>query len=190
MLGDVSRETMERLEIYADLVRKWTSKINLISRSSADDLWQRHILDSLQVTRCLTQPTGHWVDLGSGGGFPGVVVAIVAASEWPELRVTLVESDQRKCAFLRTALRETGVGGKVIAGRIESVPPQEADVLSARALSDLSALLGFAERHLKPTGIALFPKGVTWEKELSDAWSDWRFRHESITSSTNPRPSF
>ncbi|MEO9779530.1 MAG: 16S rRNA (guanine(527)-N(7))-methyltransferase RsmG [Sedimentitalea sp.] len=180
---NVSRETLDRLKTFADLVQKWNPRINLVSRSSLDNLWSRHIVDSIQVFEA-SNKSGHWVDLGSGGGFPGVVVAILAAGECPDMQVTLIESDQRKCAFLRTAVRETGVQCRVFSKRIEAVETQEADILSARALTNLSGLLEFAERHLSTGGIALFPKGVTWQKEVAEAQQRWRFEFEPIESST------
>ena len=142
-------------------------------------------MDSVQVCDLVSFPET-WVDIGSGGGFPGVVVAIVAAENAPDCQVTLIESDQRKCAFLRTALRECGVRGRVISDRIEKVAPMGAGVLSARALADLSLLLEFAERHLSKDGIALFSKGVQWKKEVDNARSQWRFELESTKSWTEP----
>ncbi len=182
---NVSRETSGRLARFAALLEKWNPRINLVSRNSMADLWTRHIVDSVQVFRCVT-PAGHWVDLGSGGGFPGLIVAILAVDEVPDLRVTLIESDQRKAAFLRAAARETGAVCTVISKRIEAVESQKADILSARALADLDGLLGFAERHLNPEGVALFPKGVTWQKETDAARQRWNFRAEEITSITDP----
>jgi len=180
---DVSRETIRRLEVFDALLRKWTPRINLVSRNSVEHLWNRHIVDSVQVFRCV-QPVGHWVDLGSGGGFPGLVIAIMAADECPNMTVTLIESDQRKSAFLRTVARETGVACKVIAQRIESVERQNGDILSARALADLSGLLDYAEPHLKKDGTALFPKGVTWKKEIAAARQKWIFEVDPLTSMT------
>lgn len=182
---NVSRETLDRLSSFAALLEKWNPRINLVSRNSLSDLWTRHIADSVQLFDCVA-PEGHWVDLGSGGGFPGLIVAILAADAAPDLRVTLIESDQRKSAFLRAAARETGATCTVIAERIEAVQPQQADVLSARALADLEALLGFADRHLKRSGVALFPKGVTWQKELDAARQRWKFKGQPITSITDP----
>ncbi|MDE4134732.1 16S rRNA (guanine(527)-N(7))-methyltransferase RsmG [Phaeobacter sp. QD34_3] len=182
---NVSRETIDRLKVFESTIRKWNPKINLVSRSSLEDLWTRHFVDSIQVFRCATPPD-HWVDIGSGGGFPGVVVAILAADESPQTRVTLIESDQRKSAFLRTVARECGAKVEVISKRIEAADPQNADVLSARALADLSILLEFTERHLKPGGVSLFPKGVTWKKEVDNARERWRFDLEPITSLTEP----
>nr|WP_251134461.1 16S rRNA (guanine(527)-N(7))-methyltransferase RsmG [Falsiruegeria litorea] len=182
---DVSRETFEKLEAFDALLKKWNPKINLVSRKSLADVWVRHISDSLQVYSCLNA-SGHWVDLGSGGGFPGVIVAIVASVENPGLNVTLVESDQRKSAFLRTVLRETVSVGMVITDRIENIEPLDADILSARALSDLPRLLEFSQRHLKSTGIALFPKGATWKKEVEEAKQEWNFDFEAVKSVTEP----
>lgn len=182
---NVSRETFERLQHFEAVIRKWNPSINLISKNSMAELWERHIVDSVQVFRA-AEPKGHWVDLGSGGGFPGLIIAILAHEECPDLQVTLVESDQRKSAFLRNAARECGVKCTVISKRIEQSEPQNADILSARALADLSVLFDFAERHLKPVGTALFPKGVTWKKELEQARKKWSFDVEAITSHTEP----
>lgn len=182
---NVSRETLDRLKIFEQVLLKWNPKINLVSRNSLDDLWTRHIIDSVQVFRCVSPPN-HWVDMGSGGGLPGVIVAIMAADESPNTKVRLIESDQRKSAFLRTAARECGAKLTVISKRIEQADPQNADVLSARALADLSLLLEFSERHLSPTGTALFPKGANWKKEVDNARQRWRFDFEPITSLTEP----
>ena len=184
---NVSRETMERLKTFDATLQKWNPRINLVSKSTIPDLWSRHILDSIQVFEAIEQPTGHWVDIGSGGGLPGVIVAICAAEKAPELNVTLIESDQRKSAFLRTAARECGVKINVISERIEAAEPQFADVLSARALADLSLLCEFSERHLKKEGLCIFPKGGNWKKEVDNALQQWRFEWEAITSLTEPQ---
>jgi len=182
---NVSRETVERLETYAALLEKWNPKINLVSRSSVEDLWTRHIVDSVQVWEAAPK-SGTWVDLGSGGGFPGLVIAILAAGEPDGPQITLIESDQRKAAFLRTVARETGIDVTVIAKRIEAVEPLRADVLSARALAPLDVLLEFADRHLRYGGTALFPKGESWEKELAAAQERWQMSVLPITSRTQP----
>ncbi|MFG6564260.1 16S rRNA (guanine(527)-N(7))-methyltransferase RsmG [Sulfitobacter sp. 1A13421] len=180
---DVSRETFEKLKAFAELVRKWNPKINLVSKSSLDDLWSRHILDSVQIFEPATSK-GKWVDFGSGGGFPGIVVSILNQEE-QRFDVVMVESDQRKSAFLRTAIRELDLAAKVKTERIEELECLEADVLSARALADLTKLLGFAELHLKPGGIALFPKGQSWQREDLEARRDWTYDLETVTSKTN-----
>ncbi|AUQ68160.1 16S rRNA (guanine(527)-N(7))-methyltransferase RsmG [Phaeobacter inhibens] len=181
----VSRETYDRLKHYESLVKKWSPKINLIAKSTLDDVWDRHIVDSVQICQGIDF-SQTWLDIGSGGGFPGVVVAILAVERAPDCVITLIESDQRKCAFLRTAIRECGANAKVVSERIEKVPPMAADIISARALADLTTLLGFAERHLQPGGIALFSKGIQWKKEVDNARSQWQFDLKSTNSWTEP----
>ncbi|MDT8328090.1 MAG: 16S rRNA (guanine(527)-N(7))-methyltransferase RsmG [Roseovarius sp.] len=185
---DVSRETLDRLEIYADLLRKWNPKINLVSKNTIDDLWSRHILDSAQIFAHAPHPVDHWVDLGSGGGFPGLVIAIMGGELKSPLKTTLVESDARKCAFLSTVIRETGVHAKVLNHRIESLKPLHANILSARALGSLDLLLSFAERHLAPQGTCIFPKGASYEKELAEAQSKWNFGYQLAKSKTETGP--
>ncbi|MFX0542322.1 16S rRNA (guanine(527)-N(7))-methyltransferase RsmG [Roseovarius sp. S4756] len=179
---NVSRETIEKLRAFERLAKKWTTKINLVSKESAENLWDRHILDSVQVYNAASNDWRHWVDLGSGGGFPGVVVAILAGEHTDAHKVTLIESDARKCAFLRAALRKTGANAHVLTQRIEELDPQEADIVSARALADLTSLLGFTERHLRRGGTAIFPKGVRWRQEVEAAKSLWKFDFEPVRS--------
>ncbi len=181
---DVSRETMDRLEVYADLLKKWNPKINLVSKATLADLWTRHIVDSAQIYTLAPKNFTHWVDLGSGGGFPGLVCAIIADERNPAANFTLVESDARKSVFLRTVARETGIKVNVVTDRIERAIPLNADILSARALADLTMLLSFADRHLQESGTALFPKGVNWQKEVEEARKAWFFEYEAITSET------
>ncbi|MGH1355153.1 MAG: 16S rRNA (guanine(527)-N(7))-methyltransferase RsmG [Thalassovita sp.] len=181
---DVSRETMDRLEVYADLLKKWNPKINLVSKATLADLWTRHIVDSAQIYTLAPKNFTHWSDLGSGGGFPGLVCAIIAAERNPTANFTLIESDARKSVFLRTVARETGIKVNVFTDRIERAIPLNADILSARALADLTMLLSFADLHLQESGIALFPKGVNWQKEVEEARKAWFFEYEAITSET------
>lgn len=184
-LPDVSRETVERLALVESLLRKWNPAINLVSRNTLADARTRHILDSAQLFG-LAQPSGHWVDMGSGGGFPGLVIAAIAEGQGADLSVTLIESDQRKATFLRQAAREVAPRTRVLTDRIESAPPQNADTLSARALADLPALLGFARRHLSKDGTALFPKGANWKQEVEQARKDWHFDLTVHPSTTDP----
>lgn len=173
---NVSRETFDALRAYEALVRRWTPAINLVSKASVDDLWQRHIADSAQVFAAIgTETARNWVDLGSGGGFPGLVVAVLAKELRPDLRVTLVESDLRKATFLRQAAQALSLSVTVHSFRIEALAPQNADILSARALAPLSDLLAHAERHLRKGGIAVFPKGARFAAELDDARKLWAF---------------
>lgn len=183
---DVSRETQEKLDHLVALLAKWSPRINLVSRTTLEESWTRHILDSAQVFSVPDVRSGLWADFGSGGGFPGLVVAILAQELAPGLKVTLVESDQRKSVFLRTALRETDVEAQVLSERIEKVPPLQADVISARALADLTVLLSFADRHMSKTGRAVFLKGANWKKELEAARESWKFDCAERKSITNP----
>lgn len=180
---DVSRETMERLQHYVDLLIKWNPRINLIGKSTLQHIWQRHIADSVQIFD-IVQEKGPWADIGSGGGLPGIVVAILMKECDEKIQTTLVESDGRKSAFLRTAIRELDLNAQVINDRIETLEPLDAKILSARALADLNVLLSFAHRHLSTDGIALFPKGTTWEKEVAAARDAWSFHLEPIKSAT------
>ncbi|MCE0506287.1 16S rRNA (guanine(527)-N(7))-methyltransferase RsmG [Roseivivax sp. GX 12232] len=182
----VSRETAAALTDFEALVHRWNPRINLVSRRSLADLRDRHIGDSLQLAGFLPQ-SGLWLDLGSGGGFPALVLAILAKETAPELNFRLVESDSRKCVFLRTAIRELSLNAEVKTARIEALPPQHAQVVSARALADLSTLLGLAAPHMAPGARALFPKGVTWEKELAEARATWSFACTTTRSETDPQ---
>jgi 16S rRNA (guanine527-N7)-methyltransferase len=182
----VSRETIASLRSLEAEVRRWTPVVNLVSRGSVDDLWSRHIEDSAQIFRACPPEARHWLDLGSGGGFPGLVVAALARELQPDLQVSLVESDQRKAVFLRQTARKLGLDVTVLAERIESLPPQEADVVSARALAPLGDLLELSARHLKRDGIALFPKGARHAEEVAEARTSWAFDLESLPSALNP----
>ena len=177
--ADVSRETLEMLDTYAKMLASWNRKINLVSNATLPVVWSRHFQDSLQVAKFVPEAKT-WADLGSGGGFPGAVVAICR----PELRVSLVESDQRKCAFLRALARETRAF-TVIPSRIEALQPLKSHVVSARALAPLATLLGFADRHLAPGGRAIFLKGKKADEEIADALEYWRFDCEKHASTTD-----
>jgi len=183
---NVSRETMDRLQVYADLLRKWNPAINLVAKSTIDDLWTRHMLDSAQIYDLAPKDAKSWIDIGSGGGFPGLVIAALAAGEGRDLRTTLVESDQRKAIFLRTVAQEMGLDVLVHAKRIDQISPQGADVISARALAHLSELLVFASLHLSETGVALFPKGVKADVEVKEALASRSFVFEKFPSKTDP----
>lgn len=183
----VSRETFQRLQIYVDLLSKWNPRINLVAQSTLEDAWTRHIQDSLQILSLAPYSITRWADLGSGGGFPGLVVAIALQDRDTGTDFVLVESDQRKCSFLRTVIRETGISARVLSKRIEAVEPLRADVVSARALASLDSLLGFALLHGTLNGVALFPKGERWEKEVQEAQARWAFDLETSRSETESK---
>lgn len=173
--GSVSRETMQTLEAFEALVQRWNPAINLVSKASLPLLRSRHTLDSSQLFAHCPPKATRWFDLGSGGGFPGIVVAALAKELQPQLRISLVESDLRKATFLREAARVLSLPADVYSERIESLAPANADVLSARALAPLSMLLAYADQHLAKGGVALFPKGHQYESELSEARKSWAF---------------
>lgn len=182
---DVSRETMLRLETHLALLRKWNPRVNLVSRASLEHAWERHFADSAQLWALRPHGARLWLDLGSGAGFPGLVIAALAAGS--SLYVHLVESDQRKAAFLATVVWAAGLPATVHARRIEELPAMAADVVSARALAPLSGLLTMAEKHRGVGGIGLFPKGASVHKEVAEASEHWRFDHVIHPSLTDAR---
>ncbi len=178
----VSRETLERFEAYAELLRRWQARINLVGPKTLDEVWTRHFLDSAQLFPLLPTPCQVLVDLGSGAGFPGLALAILGVPE-----VHLIESDQRKAAFLREAARITGAPAAVHATRIDSAPAITADAVTARALAPLADLLPGAHCFTGNTGIALFPKGQNVEQELTAATKYWTMEVERLASRTDPK---
>ncbi|WOS62759.1 16S rRNA (guanine(527)-N(7))-methyltransferase RsmG [Sinorhizobium fredii] len=182
----VSRETLDKLEHFAALFQKWAKSINLVAPSTLEDLWQRHIVDSLQIIRLSPSPKT-WVDLGSGGGFPGVITAI-CLSEFSDGWVHLVESNNKKAAFLRVALNETGARGSVQPIRVEQAPSviPRCEAISARALADLSQLLDYCAPWMLADGsktVAFFHKGRDYQQEIDKAVSRFQFdlvKHASV----------
>lgn len=171
---DVSRETRDGLRNFAELVAQWTTKINLISASTLPDLWERHILDSAQLYD-LAGMASTWADLGSGGGFPAMVLGVIAREKAPEAQFNFVESDQRKCAFLRKASSTLAVKAAVHATRAEALPPLAAQIVTARAMAPLADLLTHVHRHLAPGGRAILPKGAKALQEVEEAQKTWTF---------------
>jgi len=183
---DVSRETTARLEILLGLLAHWTARINLVAASTLPDAWARHIADSAQLYALAPPEARSWLDLGAGAGFPGLVITAIAAEKSPKLAVTLVESDHRKAAFLRTAAQKMALAPVIHAARAESLPPHKADVVSARALAPLPKLLALASPFVGQHTVCLFPKGAEVDRELTDAERDWHSRLERTPSQTHP----
>ena len=181
-LFPVSRETLARLEAYVALLGAWSGRINLVGRDTLGDAWRRHILDSAQLLPLLPQAAASLVDLGSGAGLPGLVLAILGAPP-----VTLVEADARKCAFLREAARVTGTEVSVRNARIEAIRPEPVDVVTARALAPLDRLLDLAAPFLAPHSVCLFLKGARAEQELTLARERWTMREAAFPSRSDPR---
>lgn len=159
---NVSRETIDKLETYLAVLVKWQPRINLVSSKTLANAWHRHILDSAQLATFLPESGAHILDVGSGAGFPGLVLSIITGNQ-----VTLVESDQRKAIFLQTVIRELGLTASVKNARIESIPPLGADIVTARALASVARLLILLDRQFHSVKRCLFLKGASLEEELT-----------------------
>jgi 16S rRNA (guanine527-N7)-methyltransferase len=173
----VSRETLARLQAYAMLLTAWSARINLVGRATLDDLWRRHFLDSAQLLPLIPANAANLVDLGSGAGFPGLVLAILGVPG-----VELVEADSRKAAFLREAARRTDAAVTIHGCRIEAVPRHAVDVVTARGCAPLDRLLSLSERFIGPDTTCLFLKGARADEELTvvvKAWTMAVVRHPS-----------
>ena len=179
MLG-FSDQVADRLQAYADLLVKWQARINLVGPDTIASLWHRHIVDSAQLFPHLPQTVHRLMDIGSGAGFPGLVLAVMGVPD-----VHLVESDSRKCAFLREVARVTETNVTIHNRRIEQCPPMQAQVVTARALAPLEKLLTWAEPHLLPEGHCLFLKGKGAEDELTQAGKEWDIKVQRIPSLTD-----
>lgn len=182
----VSRETIEALAAFEALVRRWNPAINLVSKASLPVFWERHVVDSAQLLAFAPTGARRWADLGAGGGFPGLVLAILSRELHPDISFTLVEADQRKATFLRQAVLDLKLAATVLAERIESLPALECEMVSARALAPLDGLLGFAAPHLSKGGVGLFPKGARHKEELAAAKRKWDFEVDIHPSLSDP----
>jgi 16S rRNA (guanine527-N7)-methyltransferase len=178
-LTGVSRETLARLQLYVELLVAWNRRINLVGPRTLGDVWRRHILDSAQLRPLIPPSARILVDLGSGAGLPGLILAILGVPE-----VHLVEADQRKCAFIREAARVTGTPVTLHAQRLEKITGIHADVVTARAFAPLPNLLDQAENLVDTHSILLFLKGKTVGEELTEAAKGWKMRatlHPSVS---------
>jgi len=186
----VSRETENRLEVFADLLLVWQKKINLVAPSTLRELWTRHIADSLQLLPLAPQARV-WVDFGSGGGFPGIPIACALAGE-TGVQVHLIESNGKKAAFLREAVRAVGVPALVHHARVEKFGEtcaETIDAVTARALAPLKTLCEQAFPFISRGAVALFPKGQDIDVELTDAAKYWRVEASKVASKTSPKSS-
>ncbi len=184
-LTGVSRETFERVSGYLDLLDRWRERINLIGPGEGRHLWRRHVLDSLQLVEQISSEDKSVADLGSGAGFPGLILAC-ALAERSGASVTLVEKSPRKSEFLRAAGKELGLPVSVLTIRLEDAPGALFDVVTARALAPLPKLLGFAASWLKPSGKALLMKGRDTATELAEAREAWTFDLSILDSQSSP----
>lgn len=183
---DVSRETIERLKSYENLLCRWQKAVNLVAAKTLTEVWHRHFADSAQVVR-LAPKARTWVDLGSGAGFPGLVVAVLLA-ERADSRVVLIESDRRKAAFLREAARHMAIPVDIWLTRVENLKTQPTvptvDVVTARAVAPLPRLLKLAAPLLRPDTLGIFLKGRTVAAEVRAAQQMWSFEIELVPSLT------
>ena len=172
---------VERLSAYLAVLERWQRRINLVGAGTLADPWRRHFLDSAQLAPLLPSDGPRLIDLGSGAGFPGLVLAILTPA-----RVRLVESDARKCAFLFEAARATSAPVEIVNARIESLAPASYQIVVARALAPLRKLLEYASKLLAPDGACLFLQGRTWRAELTRAAETWKMRATPIPSRSDP----
>jgi 16S rRNA (guanine527-N7)-methyltransferase len=178
----VSRETLARLKAYAALLAEWNARHNLVAKSTLPDLWRRHMWDSAQLAPLFPESARTLADLGSGAGFPGLVLAAMR----PDLAVTCHESTAKKCAFLQAAAQRMALRVTVENARIEELPPRTYDVVTARALAPLPLLLSYARRLMGPNSVCLFLKGQNLGSELTEAHKSWKMTTTQVPSQTDP----
>ncbi|MEM7189268.1 MAG: 16S rRNA (guanine(527)-N(7))-methyltransferase RsmG [Pseudomonadota bacterium] len=186
---NVSRETLERLEAYVDLLLKWSRAINLVGATDLDHLWTRHILDSAQIVPQAPSDATSWLDVGSGAGLPALVCRIILQGQGIDIPMSLVEADQRKSAFLRETNRQLGTDVKIHSIRLERLPALPCDIITARAVAPLPRLLQLCAPFVHDDTVCLFLKGQNVEEEIGSANLDWQFRVDRISSVTDPAAS-
>ena len=178
----VSQETLARLKAYADVLADWNARHNLVAKSTLPDLWQRHMWDSAQLASLIPENAKTLADLGSGAGFPGLVLAAMR----PDLAVTLHEATTKKCAFLRAAAERMGLRVTIENARMEDQNKSPCDVVTARACAPLPLLLDYAYRFTGPNSVCLFLKGQNVGSELTEAHKYWNMKASQVPSRTDP----
>ena len=184
---NVSRETIEKLKTYEKLVLEWNNRFNLISKSSVEHIWERHIVDSLQLCKFINGDDRFLYDFGSGAGFPAIVIAIMSQELYPNLKISLIESIRKKTTFLNTVKEELNLNIDIYNDRIENLKLPKADIISSRALASLIKLLEYSKPFCKNSTRLIFPKGEKWREEVAEAENKWKFDYiteKSITSDT------
>ena len=177
---NVSRETLDIFSVYGETLAKWQSKINLISGKTLDNVWRRHFLDCAQLHNLLPSGTKNILDIGSGAGFPGLVLAVMGVKN-----VTLVEADSKKCLFLSEVVRRTGRHANIVNCRIEEFDGGHFDVITARALAPMDKLLPYINPHFGPRTKGIFLKGQQVDRELTKAKKQWKLDYKTVQSITN-----
>lgn len=186
----LSENVKNKLKIYENNLKKWQSKINLVSSSTLNDVYERHFYDSVQLWELIPKNAKTLIDFGSGAGFPALVLAILNQEENNgKIKISLVESDARKCAFIEQTARLCGVQVSIINKRIEDVAPFEADVVTARALASLDKLLDYSRDFVSDKSLCLFLKGEKVDEEIENAKKKYQFDYEKISSQTNKNSS-
>ena len=183
---NVSRETINKLCQYETLLSKWNSKINLISKNTFANIWNRHFLDSGQIIKHVDASRKRWVDVGSGAGFPGLVVALLLRDRKIDCEMILAEKSSKKVFFLNEVIRQLDLKVKVLNDDIGTIEPLKADILTARAFSELNDLIQIAHIHRKYRGVCLFLKGENYRVELDKTLNYWFFDYDIFDSLSNP----
>lgn len=179
---NVSRETFDKLKHYQSMLIEWQSKFNLVSSSTLDDAWNRHFLDSVQLFQYIPNQAKVLYDFGSGAGFPGMVLAIMANEKMPDLQVSLIESTTKKTLYLNAVKSETNTNVTILNDRIENLQLPKADVITSRAMASLTELLGYAYKFCKKESVCIFSKGKKYAEELSEAHKRWKFKCRIVAS--------
>ena len=182
---NVSRETLSYLKLYEKSLHEWQKKFNLVSKSSLEDSWNRHFKDSVQLFELVPERAKLLYDFGSGAGFPGMVLAIIAKTETPYLNIKLVESINKKTLYLKHVAEITNTKVDIINDRIENIKPEKADVITSRALASLKELLDYTHGFFHKETKAIFPKGKKYKEEIDEAKKHWSFNVEIIPSETS-----
>ena len=182
----VSRETLNSFCEYESLLSKWNKKINLVSKTTLVDIWDRHFLDSGQIINHVDASGKIWVDVGTGAGFPGLVVALLLRDRKIDCDLTLVEKNTKKVFFLNEVIRSFKLNVKVVNNSIDCIEPLNADILTARAFSELKDLIQIANDHRKSQGVCLFLKGENYKLELDKTLNYWFFDYDVFDSLSNP----
>lgn len=180
---NVSRETFDKLKHYQSMLIEWQARFNLVSSSTLEDAWNRHFLDSAQLFSLIPNQAKILYDFGSGAGFPGMVLAIMANEKMPNLQVSLIESTTKKTLYLNAVKAETNTNVTILNDRIEKLRLPQADVITSRAMASLTELLGYAYRFCKKESLCIFPKGKKYAEELAEAHKHWKFKCQIIASS-------
>ena len=187
ILNNVSRETIEKLKKFQNMVLEWNKKINLISKASEQNIWERHIIDSLQLYPLIEEKDKVLYDFGSGAGFPAIVLAILSEQFYPNLNITLIESIGKKVLFLENVKKSLNLNITILKDRIENLNLSKPDIITSRALASLDKLLEYSIPFIDKKTKMIFPKGEKWLEEVNKAKIKWLFEYTNIKSITEEK---